>query len=199
MVEDIIKKANEGVILTKQDALTFLKAENTSGDFYKILSFANGLSRKQYGNRGYIFAQIGINSAPCGGNCKFCSLARDSFAVDRQFEKDSGQVIAEAKAIDKKNIDALFLMTTADFDKEKFIEIGKAVRENLAPRTELVANVGDFDADYASRLKSAGFSGAYHVVRLREGTDTDIKKETRTATLDAVKSAGLELYYRQSA
>ena len=30
---------------------------------------ANELSRKEYGDKGYIFAQIGLNSEPCSGNC----------------------------------------------------------------------------------------------------------------------------------
>jgi len=195
MLDPILEKIRDGYILSKQDAIALLSVKNTSGDLYKILSFANELSRKNYSNRAYIFAQIGINSAPCTGNCKFCSLGRDHFSVDIKFEKDLAQVVKEAKAIGNEKIEALFLMTTADFDKEKFIDIGKAVKKNLPPATNLVANIGDFDPEYAMRLKSAGFSGAYHVVRLREGIDTGISKETRIATLEAIKSAGLELYY----
>jgi len=186
---------NKGEVLTKQDAIILLNIENTSEDFYKLISKANELSRKFYNNMAYIFAQIGITSSPCSENCKFCSFAKDCFSVDTPFEKDMVQVVSEAKTIVGKNIDALFLMTTASYDKEKFISIGKAVKKILPDATQLVANIGDFNCDYAHRLKSAGFSGAYHIVRLREGVDTGIKKETRIATLDAIKTAGLELYY----
>ena len=47
----------------------------------------------------------------------------------------------------------------------------------------------------AVQLKEAGFDGAYHIVRLREGTDTQIPREKRIATLDAITKAGLDLYY----
>ena len=195
MLGSVLGKIQEGALLSKQDAVTLLSVKNTSEDFYRILSLANERSRKQYNNKGYIFAQIGINSAPCSCNCNFCSLGRDHFSVDVQFEKDKKQVISEAIIIAKENFDVLFLMTTADFDKEQFISIGAAVRENIPANIQLVANTGDFDSEYAKRLKAAGFSGAYHVVRLREGKDTGIPKTTRIATLEAIRAAGLELYY----
>jgi len=195
MFGHIMKKIDEGAVLTRQDAVALLEVENTSENFYELISKANELSRRMYKNRAYIFVQIGITSSPCSENCRFCSFARDSFSVDTRSEKEMAQVVSEAKVIAEKNIDALFLMTTAGYDKEKFISIGEAVREILPDAMPLVANIGDFDRDYAGRLKTAGFSGAYHIVRLREGIDTDITKETRIATLDAISTAGLELYY----
>ena len=84
MLDEIILKIDRKIPLTKQDAVTLLRTENTSSDLYKIMAIANEFSRKQYNNRAYVFAQIGINSAPCSGNCKFCSLAKDSFSVDAQ-------------------------------------------------------------------------------------------------------------------
>ena len=195
MLTNTLSKIKNGVDLTKEDAIALLNIKTTSKEFYDLLATANDLSRSQYNNRAYIFAQIGINSAPCSGNCKFCSLARDSFMVDAHFEKSEKQVVSEAKNLEGDNIDSLFLMTTADYDKQKYLSIGQAVRQNISEKIQLVANIGDFDCDYARQLKSAGFSGVYHVVRLREGSDTDLKKEARIATLDAIKSAGLELYY----
>ena len=195
MNENIMRKIDAGVALTKQDAMILLNIKNTSEKFYELISKANELSRTMYNNRAYIFVQIGITSSPCSENCRFCSFAKDHFSVDTRFEKDLARVVSEAKTIAGENIDALFLMTTADYDKEKFISIGKAVREILPDTMQLMANIGDFDCDYARRLKSAGFSGAYHIVRLREGVDTGIRKETRVATLDAIKTAGLELLY----
>jgi len=195
MFAEIMARINEGAVLSKQDAVELLRIRNTSEEFYQLLAMANKLSREQYRSKAYIFVQIGINATPCDGNCKFCSLRRDSFAVDTTFEKTLEQVVSEAKAVADAHIEALFLMTTAGFDQGKFLSIGRAVRAVLPERIQLVANTGDFTLAYALRLKSVGFSGAYHIVRLREGSDTQISKETRIATLDAVKAAGLELYY----
>jgi len=195
MFEDVMKKIEDGSALTKQDAMTLLNVKNTSEEFYKLISKANELSRITYNNRAYIFVQIGITSSPCSENCRFCSFAKDHFSVDAGFEKAPAQVVSEAKAIARENIDALFLMTTAGYDKEKFLSIGKAVREILPDNIQLMANIGDFDCGYARMLKSSGFAGAYHIVRLREGVDTGIQKETRITTLDAIKTAELDLLY----
>ena len=195
MFDEIMSKVKNSAVLTKEDAIALLNVKNASEDFYKLISTANELSRTQYNNKGYIFVQIGINSEPCSGNCKFCSLAEDYFKVDAKFQKEIGQVVSEAKTVAGENIEALFLMTTADYDKDKFIAIGQAVKKVIPDNIQLVANIGDFDSHFAKKLKSAGFSGVYHIVRLREGADTKINKEQRIATLDAAKEAGLELYY----
>lgn len=65
----------------------------------------------------------------------------------------------------------------------------------LPPAVRLVANIGDIDVDMARRLKESGCSGAYHIRRLREGTDTGIPPAEREATLGALREAGLEIYY----
>ena len=195
MLNNIWDKIDAGTALSKEEAVALLNISNTSNDFYKLISKANELSRKQYQNKGYIFAQIGINASPCSGNCKFCSLAKSNYSVDSQFEKSTEEIIAQAKMIVDENIEALFLMTTADFDKNKFLSIGESVKGILPSNVHLVANIGDFDIEYAEKLKAIGFSGAYHVVRLREGTVTEIKRGTRINTLNAIQSAGLDLYY----
>ena len=49
--------------------MTLLNIDNQSKVFYELIAKANELSRKEYGDKGYIFAQIGLNSELCSGNC----------------------------------------------------------------------------------------------------------------------------------
>lgn len=191
-VWDKIKNNSE---LSKTDAVSLLNINAASGDYFKLLSLANERSRRLYSGKGYVFAQIGLNAEPCGGNCKFCSFAKDNYSVDSNYKKSPGEIISQAYEIAASGIDALFLMTTADYDKNEFLTIGEAIRAVLPETIMFVANIGDFNLEYARKLKETGFTGAYHVVRLREGIDTDIKTEARVATLDAIKAAGLELLY----
>ena len=83
---------------------------------------------------------------------------RTLFRKARQFEADGAN--------------AVFVMSTADYPFEKFIDISREIRKSLRPETILVANVGDFTKEQAKKLKDTGFSGIYHAVRLREGRDT---------------------------
>lgn len=195
MVDHILKKVDMGYVLSKLDAVSLLEIDNKSEEFYKLISKANELTRKVFDNKGYVFIQIGINADSCSGNCKFCSLAKDSFSINTHFNKTLDEILKQVKLIDFTLVDSLFLMTTADYDKEAFLNIGVEVKKCLPKHVNLVANIGDFDTEYASKLKNTGFSAAYHIVRLREGIDTDIPKEMRIKTLNAIRDAGLDLFY----
>ena len=69
-------------------------------------------------------------------------------------------------------------------------DIRQAVRAVAAPQMRLVANVGDFGPAYAAALKEAGFTGVYHIHRLREGTDTNARPQARIRTMDACAGQG---------
>ena len=48
--------------MERDEALNWIKTDVKSDDFYKLLSLSNKQSRTQFGNRGYVFAQIGMNA-----------------------------------------------------------------------------------------------------------------------------------------
>ena len=153
----ILAKAEKGEQLSREDAVALLHTDNTSSSFYQLIAAANERSRRVFGNKGYIFAQIGLNAYPCSGNCSFCSLAEKHFVVGEHYEKSCEEVVAQVKEMETDRIEALFLMTTADFSQQKFLEIGRAVRGVLDKKVHLVANIGDFDEKMAVQLKEAGF------------------------------------------
>lgn len=195
MLENIFERVDKGIPLSHEDAVELLSIKNFSHEYYELLDKAQSLSQKVYQGKGYIFAQIGLDIAPCCGNCKFCSLAQNNTTFTDHIEKTEDEIMAEVSAIDFTKVTAVFLMTTANYNPEKFLEIGAKVKSVIPKDIALVANIFDFDLSYANKLKEAGFTGAYHIVRLREGVDTDISPELRIATLDAIKEAGLRLYY----
>ncbi|MGI5958822.1 MAG: radical SAM protein [Massiliimalia sp.] len=190
MISEILNKQD----FTKEDIIQMLSVDTNSDDFYRLLAKSNAMSRAAFHNKGYIFAQIGINAEGCSGNCKFCSMARDHFLLPHVVELTDEEIVAQAKQVPDK-VQALFLMTTADYDKERYLSVGKKVRAVLPENMDLVANIGDFDLEYARRLKEAGFSAVYHIVRLREGIDTDLDPQVRIQTIEALLEAGLNLYY----
>ena len=195
MVRDIFKKIDAGIPLTQEDALRLLNIPNLSEDYYALLQKSMEVSRREFGDKGYIFAQMGLNIAPCSGNCVFCSLAQCNSTFAQTLEKDAEDVLEEMKQIDFSRVTALFLMTTADFDQEKFLDIGRKVRAALPADVAMVANTGDFDRAYAHELKKAGFKCVYHIVRLRESVDTGLSVEQRVESLDAAYAEGLRIYY----
>ncbi len=192
---EILTSAREGLEINEYQALQLLQIRNDCDEFYSLLSVANELSRLEYNNKGLVFAQIGINAEPCSKNCKFCSMGKDHYVLDSTWEKDADAILAEAKLLIDQGINSLFLMTTANYDIDKFLKIAKQVRAVVPDTVGFVANIGDFDADVALKLQDAGFSGVYHIHRLREGVDTDIDPMLRINTLEAAQKMGLEIIY----
>lgn len=194
-VKQILAAARTGALLSKDDTISILQVGHNSSDFYDLISLANELTRCEFENRAYVFAQIGLNAEPCSVNCRFCSMGKDHYAMESTWRKDTTTLLSEAKALIDQGIDDLFLMTTADYPVGRLIGIAEQVREILPNSLRLVANIGDFDYFTAVQLKEAGFTGAYHIHRLREGIDTQAQPAARIRTLEAIKAAGLELYY----
>lgn len=192
---DIFDKAEAAVQLSREDALQLLTIENGSREYYALLELANRDSRRRFEKRGYIFAQIGIEASPCPANCAFCSLAEDVFDTKNSFIMPVAAAEKLTEQLIEAGTDELFLMTTASYDREEFLAYGAAVKKHLPDSVRFVANVGDFDYAYAVRLKETGFTGVYHICRLGEGTDTRLDPRQRIRTLDAVRDAGLEVYY----
>ncbi len=193
--EKLLEKIESNKDLSKEEIIELLEIENYSEHYYKLLYIANKLSRTEYKKIGYIFAQIGLNSEPCSGNCKFCSLGKDYFSTEEILAKSEEEILNSIQNLANSSIHRLFLMTTADYDFDKFISIGEKARNILPDRIKLVANIGDFDLKSGLRLKEAGFSGAYHICRLNEGIDTDIDPKKRVETIEVIKKVGLDLYY----
>lgn len=195
MIRYILENFVVGKQLNREEIQTLLEVPIGSRDYYELLGVANDFSRRQFDNKAMIFAQIGLDMQPCSVNCKFCSLAADVMGGKPVMIRAKEDVVDTARQLAAAGVDDLFLMTTAEFSQEAFLEYGRAVRQVLPRGMRLVANVGDFDAGYGAQLKEAGFTGVYHVRRLREGADTGAAEQARIRTMDAVKSAGLELYY----
>ena len=195
MLNDIFARIDRKEPLTKEEAIELLSIPNLSQDYYRLLARANQASKEDYGDKGYIFAQIGLDAQPCSGDCVFCSLACSNCGELEMEEKSTQEILNLVSRIDFTKVTAVFLMTTAEYDPEKFLEVGRAVRAHIPADIAMVANTGDFDLSYAEKLKAAGYTGAYHIVRLGEGRDTALIPEERIKTLDAIKDVGLRLYY----
>jgi biotin synthase len=185
----------DGDRIDPEQALQLLKADEGSPEMYAIISAANTLTRRQYANRGEVYGTIGINLWPCPKSCAFCSFGADWNLVDSTAEFTREQVVSIAETLEDNGANAIFLMTTADYPFERYIDFARAVREAIAARMPLVANIGDFGPQEAKALVDAGFQAVYHVVRLREGTDTRISSEERLRTIRAARNAGLDLSY----
>ena len=191
-----IEKIEKGIFnLTDAEILGLLNIENNSEAYYRLLYISDKLSREKFKLKGYVFTQIGINAQPCSVNCGFCSMGAGHYALDSEWEKDVNELKLEVKRAQSFGIDDLFLMATADYPIEKFLDISEKIKPLLKADQRFVANIADFNDETAKELKSVGYTGIYHINRLREGIDTLANPLEREETIEAAKKADLELYY----
>ena len=194
-LDRIVRAAIEGQPPTKEDCVYLLDLPEHSLEAAVLTAVADSLSRKRFGNQAMLLGQIGIDTAPCPGNCQFCVFGKDhtNFQTSRlSLEEIRRRAHAFA---DEGDLYALFLMTMHEFDLDRLVEIVASVRKDLPAHTQIVVNVGDFDLAQARRMRAAGVNGAYHVCRLREGQDTALDPEVRKRTFRVIKDAGLDFYY----
>lgn len=190
-IKDMVEKAFNDERLSHDEIVSLLSIHPTSTDAYMLLSASRDLSSRLCDNRAEVHAQLAINLAPCPKNCMFCSFAAKNGIFKGSSKISPEQAVEAVLTFEKIGANAIYLMATASFNLEEFCDYGREVRSSLNPDTTLVANVGDMDIHGAKLLKDAGFDGAYHALRLREGDDSDIRPEDRLASIRALKEAGL--------
>lgn len=193
-VSEILNRALADIPPTKEECIYLLGFHESTPEATFTRGAANDISRLKNGNTGLLFGQIGLELYPCEANCKFCAFGKSHTGF-------TGKITLDEETIRKKVYDftkdgdlyCLWLMTMDKFDLDYYINAVKIAREVAPPQTLLYTNIGDTDYETFVKLKEAGADGAYHVIRLGEGTYTTISPERRQETMDNALKAGLML------
>lgn len=188
----IINKALDGTLITRGEVVDLLSVKHGTLEAAAIQIAGRRLTEELCDGEAEVHGHIGLDATPCPNDCKFCSFAASAGIFKGRNEFAVEEVVAAARDFAEAGINAIYLVTTETYDREKFLEMGAAVKQ-VAGDIPLVANVPDFDYDYALELKRAGFEGCYHVIRFGEGVYTRCSVEARHRTMRAAKEAGLAL------
>lgn len=191
----ILDRVREGIAPSKHDCRMMLECPSTSAEAALIRGTSDAIMRQRFSNEAIILGQIGIEIDACPGKCKFCSFA-EGYTRFSPSRMEMDEILASADNFTKSgDLYALFLMTMHTFSFENLCEVVSRVRSSIAGDFQIVVNIGDFDLYQANELKKCGVDGAYHVCRLREGTDTALDPEKRKMTVRNIKDSGLDWYY----
>ena len=186
----ILREAEDGRPITKAEAVELLALPERSLEASLLRTVANGVSRRRFGNRGLLLGQIGVDMAPCDGDCAFCFFAKSHTAVQPAL-LPADEIVARCERFALGGARGVFLMTMHRFGFEWFRDLCAELRARIPAHLEILANVGDVTASQLRELRRAGVSGAYHVCRLREGTDSCMSPSDRRATIERIVEAGL--------
>ena len=191
--QDLIKKSQSGAILGQDELCFLLGLPADSAASYAVMAEAARISKELSSGKAEIHAQFAVNLAPCACNCMFCSFAQKNGVFKNSSEISLEQALLQAQQFEADGAHALYMMATAHYALERFVELAQEVRKQLRPETVLIANVGDQSLNNARRLKEAGFAGVYHAVRLGEGKDTGLDPEKRKQSIRNFQEAGLSV------
>jgi biotin synthase len=188
-VEEILKKGDELAGLSQEEAELLLRLELHSKEVYALMEVADRMSRRQFNGKGENHFHIGVNVEPCPFDCCFCSLAESAGIFTERTEFDDDTLVQWAKVGEALHADALNIMTTGTYSFDRLLDVGRLLKREVA--VPLVANTRDITHKEGEALLDAGFTGAYHAVRLGEGLDTPFPVERRIKTIKVFRDVGL--------
>lgn len=192
-VDRILRDAASGKPVTKAEAKLLLGLPETSLEASLLRATATAVNRRRFANRGLLLGQIGVDMAPCEGDCAFCFFAKSHTSI-RPALLPADEIVARCERFARGGARGVFLMTMHRFGFEWFRDLCAELRRRIPPRLEILANVGDVAASQLREFRQAGVSGAYHVSRIREGIDSCMDPADRRATIERILEAGLSWY-----
>ncbi|MDO4289658.1 MAG: radical SAM protein [Eggerthellaceae bacterium] len=190
-ISSIINKALDGTDLSAVEVAELFRVEDLSEEAFAIQQAGRRFSAELLDGKAEIHGQIGINTGLCGKDCKFCSFAASNKVFTEATALPVDEAIGGVLSMEAQGANAIYVMSTANFAFEDFIDVSKAIKRAMKTDIPLVANTGDFDLDEAKALVEAGYTGVYHAIRMGEGEFTRIPLERRVKTIEAAKEAGL--------
>jgi biotin synthase len=188
---DLIRKSQEGNQLSRDELVYLLSMPPDAPESYLVMAEANRISKELTGNMAEVHAQLALNLAPCPSNCAFCSFAQKNGIFTGEGRLTMEEAVAYVRQFEKDGANAVFVMTTAQYPFGLFLEMSQEIRKNLHPKTVLIANIGDQSLANARQVKEVGYSGVYHALRLREGSDSGLSPEKRKESIRNFQEAGL--------
>lgn len=192
-VSRILQESEVGRPITKSEAETLLSLPEDSLGAALLRSVANLVARRRFNNAGLLLGQIGVDMAPCDGDCAFCFFARSHTSIEPSVLSVE-EILDRCRQYVVGGAQGVFLMTMHRFGFDWFCDLCSKLRTSLPDGFDILANVGDISLAQLGELREAGVGGAYHVCRLREGIDSHMDPKSRRKTVERIIEAGLDWY-----
>ena len=191
LLEKVRRHTLEGKLPERDDILTLLSWGADSPQAALLGKTARHMARTLAGNRGKVWAAIGVDCVPCPMDCAFCAFGQ-SRGIVRRARCWSGEEVAHAAAaFAAAGASWVVLRTTEAYGLEALCGLAARVRGVLPPSCCLVANTRQLDAAGAASLRQAGVGLIYHALRLGEGRDTPFDPRERRRSLHRIHAEGL--------
>lgn len=192
LIDRVVVEARDGAVQDKRTILQLLALSPDSDEAAYLAEQARQFALEASGGVARIAGAIGIDRAPCSMNCKFCSFGEKWGLVTEESVLTTDQVLDIARAYAREGVTMITLRTTEFFDLNAVMNLARAIRADVPGSYELNMNVGELTPELCEACHEAGLDSAYHVLRLREGTDTPFNPEDRKRTIQAITESSLK-------
>lgn len=184
------------MVNNKSDALKLIEV-----DLYDLLYTANRIREKNFGNVIKFCSIVNAKSGRCSEDCRFCSQSAHYKTNAPKYNlKEPEEILSAAVSAEKNGAKRFGIITSgAGIDNEK--EWNKLYRtiDLLREKTSLIvdASLGIVSYKHAVELKKRGLTRYHHNLETSPSffgkICTTHNYEDKFSTVEAVKSAGLEL------
>ena len=137
----IINKALDGNDLTHAEIVELFSVGYLTEEAFAIQLAGRRFTEELCDGEAEIHAHIGLDATPCPNDCKFCSFAASARIFKGRNEFTEVEVLANAREFKEAGVNAVYLVTTETYDKEKFLHMATLVRDELEGAIPLVANI----------------------------------------------------------
>ena len=197
-IRELIDRTKERVIeghrTDRQTLLEFLSLPTDSEECLYLRDVARSVRDELYGNYVSIGTAIGLDWAPCKGDCSFCSFGSRWGLVREPVLYSDERILDIIQWVYSKGYRSFTLRTTEFYDYDRLCGLGRKISKTLPDDDySLGVNTGELTTDQCNELFECGYSSAYHVVRLREGVDTPFDPELRLQTMRNIHRSKLRL------
>ena len=188
------KSALAGEQLDREAIIRLLEIPLDSEEDRALRLAARRVSDAVSGDTVKIWAAIGVDSAPCTMNCRFCSFGAAWGLIKEPVHFTREELLMRAGAFIRQGAYYVVLRTTEFYDMDELLETVRQIRAQNPGEYEILLNTGEITPELADRMYEAGVRGIYHACRLREGVDTPFDPDLRRGTMRNVAQSRLNLF-----
>jgi len=179
-------------IASRDEIVEWLSRTSTQAGKEWLYDRARRVVRRHLGDRGRIWAAIGLDQCHCRMGCAFCSFSSPHRDPVEYRELGFDETLRWANQFIRGGADYLVLRTSEEYPLEKLARLGRAISRDKPAAVRLLANTGLATGAGLDELYDAGFYGIYKTVRLREGIDTVFSTRERLDQIRQARRAGLQ-------
>ncbi|MED2007222.1 MULTISPECIES: biotin synthase BioB [Brevibacillus] len=192
----LAKKALQGDLLTQEEALSVLQADDEEA--LPILQAAFQVRKHFYGKKVKLNMIINAKSGLCPEDCGYCSQSIVSNApIEKYAFLDKETLIAGAREAQNRQAGTYCIVASGrgptERELEQVIEAVREIRETMP--LKICACLGILKPEQAARLKEAGVHRYNHNVNTSRSNYGQITSthtyDQRVETVEAAKQAGL--------